>query len=196
MERHIPVTGEIYKHFKNKLYQIVTVATHSETGERLVVYQALYGDFSCCARPLEMFLSEVDHDKYPEVTARYRFEQVDKETLTPVHAKASVYTNESSENNNKDANVVEVLESKNIDADVYENGEVNGDLLAFLEAETFEEKRNVLVYIRPRITDELINSMAASLDVTVEDGDLETRYMSLYNCVSTFEKYEVNNRLR
>ena len=196
MERHIPVTGEIYRHFKNKLYQIVTVATHSETGERLVVYQALYGDFSCCARPLEMFLSEVDHDKYPEVTARYRFEQVDKETLTPVHAKASVYTNESSENNNKDANVVEVLESKNIDADVDENGEVNGDLLAFLEAETFEEKRNVLVYIRPRITDELINSMAASLDVTVEDGDLETRYMSLYNCVSTFEKYEVNNRLR
>lgn len=196
MERHIPVTGEIYRHFKNKLYQIVTVATHSETGERLVVYQALYGDFSCCARPLEMFLSEVDHDKYPEVTARYRFEQVDKETLTPVHAKASVYTNESSENNNKDANVDEVLESKNIDADVDENGEVNGDLLAFLEAETFEEKRNVLVYIRPRITDELINSMAASLDVTVEDGDLETRYMSLYNCVSTFEKYEVNNRLR
>lgn len=196
MERHIPVTGEIYRHFKNKLYQIVTVATHSETGERLVVYQALYGDFSCCARPLEMFLSEVDHDKYPEVTARYRFEQVDKETLTPVHAKASVYTNESSENNNKDANVDEVLESKNIDADVDENGEVNGDLLAFLEAETFEEKRNILVYIRPRITDELINSMAASLDVTVEDGDLETRYMSLYNCVSTFEKYEVNNRLR
>ena len=81
MERHFE-TGDIVRHFKREihpegtryLYEILGEAKHTETGEKLMVYRALYGDGGIYARPYAMFMSRVDRDKYPEIRQEYRFE--------------------------------------------------------------------------------------------------------------------------
>ena len=80
--------GDIVRHFKNEYvsensseytYKIVAFARHSENNERLVVYQGLYPPYKTCARPYEMFISEVDREKYPNVKQKYRFEKISTE---------------------------------------------------------------------------------------------------------------------
>lgn len=73
--------NRIYKHFKGDHYLVVDIAYDSETKEKMVVYRQLYGEGKLWIRPLNMFLSEVDHEKYPNIEQKYRFELLELETV-------------------------------------------------------------------------------------------------------------------
>ena len=71
--------GKIYKHFKGKLYQVLDIVNDSESNndaeyKKIVIYRALYGEHLTWARPYDMFMSEVDREKYPNIKQQYRFE--------------------------------------------------------------------------------------------------------------------------
>ncbi len=74
-----PQPGEKYLHFKNRPYEVIAIALHSETLEKYVVYRQLYGEYETYIRPYDMFISEVDRDKYPEVTQKYRFQYLEND---------------------------------------------------------------------------------------------------------------------
>lgn len=153
--------GEFYRHFKGRLYQIVAVAEHSETGEQMVVYQALYGDYRVYVRPYDMFISETDHEKYPGVKQRYRFEKVEP-------GSSCGGTEEDQEEG------------------------VNPILLEFLDADTLEEKMHIMAFYRNRMDENLLNSIAISLDLVVEKKELQEQYDEILNCLMMMEKFECN----
>lgn len=84
--------GDIVKHFKREMihysgdliyyYKIIGEGYFTETNERVMIYQALYGERTLYVRPYDMFMSEVEHDKYPQIKQKYRFEKVNKEELS------------------------------------------------------------------------------------------------------------------
>jgi len=201
----IPRPQEIYKHFKGNLYQITAVAQHTETDELLVVYQALYGDFKTYARPLEMFLSEVDREKYPNAEQKYRFELQGGDTKRQKERESSVQevsrlTEAAKPTMTESSVAAQSTEAaqptvKEPTAEVQPTeGELKLDplVLEFLDADSYEQRLNILAGLHHRITDDMINTMAIAVDVEVEEGDIEQRYEDLKNCLLLYDKFECN----
>jgi len=197
----IPKPHEIYKHFKGNLYQIVTIAQHSETGEQLVIYQAMYGEFKIYARPLAMFTSEVDKVKYPEVQQRFRFElqgaDADRQIRETDEVNGGQTTTQTAPSATaQDAATWTVPSATAQDAAAHPEAPTLDPLvLEFLDADSYEQKLNILAGLHHRITDEMITTMAIACDIEVNDGETEERYEELKNCLLTMEKFECN-RLR
>lgn len=187
MQQRNIIEGGFYRHFKNKLYQVKSIAYHSETGEKMVVYQALYGDFTCYVRPFDMFVSEVDHKKYPDAGQTYRFEQV---CLTKDGQICSVKENGSFAKSDSN-NISDCVQHTTI----LEEQEVNPFLLKFLDCDTFEDKLQVFIELKDNADHKLMEDIAAVLDVALNQGSVEEQYESLKSCLLTFVRFE-DNRLR
>ena len=193
-----PLPGEKYLHFKNKLYQVIAVAKHSETMEPYVVYQALYGDFGVYIRPYDMFVSEVDHEKYPEVTQKYRFAYVDhtkNETLRTEraeHKKMPVNQNVEQQENVPDVtaavSTAELQEQNMVQRESDVEEQIDPWLLRYTD--TMEEKYQIVCDIKNDITDRLIDDLAVAVDVVIPEGKLSDRYEQLKYCIRTRQKYE------
>ena len=185
----IPKPHEIYKHFKGNLYQIVAIAEHTESGETLVIYQAMYGDFKIYARPIEMFLSPVDKVKYPDVNQEFRFELQGAEASR--QREAVVVEPEQTTVTSVQTTIEVVVNTESLE----EEPDIDPMVLEFLDADSYEARLNILAALHHRITDQMITTMAIACDVEVADGEVEERYESLKNCLLTLERYECN-RLR
>ena len=195
--------GQFYRHFKGGLYQVMAIATHSETKEKMVVYQALYGDYGIYVRPYDMFASEVDHEKYPQVKQVYRFTQVHPEEMAEESDKVEVpdLTFELDESMEPEQSAVEEEPKKmSEDQPAQEkqdvSGVINPILLEFLDADTLEEKMHIMTFYRNQMDEALLNSIAISLDLVVDKKGLQETYDEIMNCLSMMKHFECTNRFR
>ncbi|WP_300846347.1 DUF1653 domain-containing protein [uncultured Acetatifactor sp.] len=213
----IPRPQEIYKHFKGNLYQVTAIATHSETQEQLVIYQALYGDFRIYARPLDMFVSRVDREKYPDVGQEFRFElqgpgaerqRAESEPepgdcvaggigAEPEHVAGGIGTEPGyvAGGTGTAAGVEEWADAEEASGAESAAEALDPFVMEFLDADSYEQRLNILAGLHHRITDGMITTMAIACDIEIDDGDTEERYEALKTCLQTLERYECN-RLR
>ncbi len=186
----MPKAYEIYKHFKGNLYQVLNIATHSETGEILVIYQALYGEYKVYARPLESFVEILDKNQYPDAKQEKRFTLINsKEEKAGMSATSFTDAADTDKTNTEITNEITVQEEGT------EELHIDPMVMKFLDADTYEEKLQILVGLEHRITDEMITTMAIACDVEIPEGSTEVRLKGLKNCLLTFDRFECN-RLR
>ena len=127
-------------------------------------------------------MSQVDKKQYPQMKQRFRFE------LLSLEAVANVEEIEKS--------VLDTWEEKGEQKEEgggdFDEEAINPYLLKFLEADTYEDKLNTLLYIKEYLDDSMINTIAMSLDIELSETTLENKYNEVKNCLMTLEKYECN----
>lgn len=215
-----PRPQEIYRHFKGRLYQVLTLARHSETGEVLVVYQALYGDYDVFARPLSMFCSEVDAVKYPGAMQKERFQlwkgSEEAHALfageSPVTGNRETRGKQPEEDRQTRAKQTEedrqtramqpdgIFSQKEKPAEpsvqaAEEEVQLDPRLLRFLDANRMEEKMEILDSMQGDVTDEMIDIMAISLDTEIVSGEASERIAALRETIQMRLRFE-SSRLR
>lgn len=210
--REDPRPGEFYRHFKNRLYQVVTLAYSAETEERLVVYQALYGDYRVWVRPLTEFMSEVDHAKYPEVKDAWRFTRVTPagdaaegrtalagdavEGAVPSagDAAAGAARDHASASENETIRRPSAPASEN-EAAVPQAAAPGAILNEFLDAEDRQVRKAVLLKNIGRLTQTDLDGIYTVLGIPSAGGGIREQVQHVIRCLDMRDRYE-GDRLR
>ncbi len=167
MEYRIPKKGDIYRHFKGNLYEVLLIARDSETLEEKVVYKSVNGE-DAYVRSLAMFLSKVDTGKYPDVKQEFRFELIsDEDALL-----------QKQESVKEEA----IMESQNL-------------ILEFLDCDSANDKIQFMLHNKDKITDNFLCAAAQSMDFTESAEGISERLEDILKYLRTVAKYE-NTRFR
>jgi hypothetical protein len=191
--REDPKPGEFYRHFKDKMYQIIAVAVHSETKEKLVIYQALYGEYGVYARPLDMFMSEVDKEKYPDAVQKYRFEKIENIGELSKNSSSSNCENEESLYTDE-KNISDKVLKDNIQSDKASNIGKNY-FIEFLEADSFGDKKEIILANREFISDRELDTMYEIYGLKRQNIDKDIDIADLIGYLDMQQQYE-GKRLR
>lgn len=203
--------GEFYKHFKGQLYQVRALAENSEDNTPMVVYQAMYAPFKIWVRPLSTFLEKLDKEKYPDAAQEYRFEKIildDRQNTEAVEPdivqseKSAAVTNTIhpeevitvSDEEITDALLSGQVERK-LSGKISDNQLAAKGLMIFLDAENYHDKRHIFSSLEPYLNDTMLNNIAVTLDLVLDEGSKEQHFETILNCLETHEHYECN-RLR
>ncbi len=191
MEQNMPIPGTRYFDREERQYQLMLVADHSKTNEKMAVYQALCGGFEYFTEPLGIFMTEKT-----EVSSEIgrtggskwsRPAVLQTEAANPVQDPIAKPENQKLKT--EDSSVCQPVQPHH---QTLEEEMANPILLEFLDAETLEEKYQVIKSLGNSITNRLIDDFAVVLDLVIPDGSLDSRYMQLLSSVRTMQKFETN----
>ena len=203
--------GEFYKHFKGQLYQVRALAENSKDITPMVVYQPMYAPFKIWVRPLSTFLEKLDKEKYPDAAQEYRFERIilDDRQNTEAAEPDIVQSEKSAAVTNtihpeeaitvSDEEITDALLSgqveRKLSGKISDNQLAAKGLMIFLDAENYHDKRHIFSSLEPYLNDTMLNNIAVTLDLVLDEGSKEQHFETILNCLETHEHYECN-RLR
>lgn len=211
MTRNIPAAGEFYRHFKGNIYQVKSIATDSETGKKMVVYQAMYPPFGMWVRSLEMFMSETDHQKYPDCSQQFRFEKVVFDGQENVQEAGNENIPENVSEKTSEKQSVRVLENISDEElkKIIINGQIEKSLLGkipeeeiaqrgfmmILDAESYHERYQLFVGLENYLDERLLSNIAVAFDIVLADGTKKEHYDTILANLQAWDHYE-DRRLR